>query len=85
MSVAELQATEAVHFLAERSSLSYAALSRQLNRSDEFVRNSFDRDTKLSTLSALADVCGVDVLLVDRTTGDAIGRIVPAPRDGSSA
>ena len=39
------------------------------------------RSPELATVADVADVCGVDVVLVDRATGERVGVVDPPRRD----
>ena len=39
------------------------------------------RTPSLATVASVADVCGVDVVLVDRVTGERVGVVDPPRRD----
>jgi hypothetical protein len=66
-------------YLIKASGFSYGKVSRELGKSPEWARNSVVNHTRplLATVADVADVCGVDVKLVDRGTGEVVALIDP--------
>lgn len=75
-----MQARRALGALIEHSGMSDRAVSLTLGKAETWARNSKGRDTKTSTLAAVADLAGVDVVLIDRETGERVGVIDPPGR-----
>lgn len=75
--------TDVLLGLIRHAGLSYGETSRRLQKSPSWARNTAlpKRDPKLSTVADVADVCGVDVKLVDRETGEIVG-VVDPPHKG---
>lgn len=73
---------ECLRFINKYAGVSLAEISRRLGRSSEWARNVAQptRSPSLATVANFADVCGVDVCLVDRKTGETIARIDPETR-----
>lgn len=68
--------------LIHHAGISYGETSRRLGKSPNWALNSSapGRNPKLSTVADVADVCGVDVKLVDRETGEIVGVVDPPHR-----
>lgn len=77
-----MQVKELVSALVKRSGKSANALSADLGKSREYVRNIAVRAAapRLDTIADIADVAGVDVVLVDRATGETVGVVEPPRR-----
>lgn len=75
-----MQVTDVFSYLVKRSGMSARALSLSLGKADTWARNSAGRDTKLSTVTTVADVAGLDLALIDRETGEAVAVIDPPDR-----
>lgn len=77
-----MKPSEVVGKLIEHSGKSANSLSYQLGRSREYVRNTSTKASPgLATVADVADVCGVDVVLIDRATGAALGTVTPPRRE----
>ena len=69
-----MQAQEAFRYALDNSGKSQRQISRDLGKVDTFISSmlSGGRTPGLQLMANVADVCGYDLLLVDRTTGDTI-------------
>lgn len=77
-----MNSKDVLEFLIRRSGLAYWKVSSALGKSPEWARNSSVNHTRplLDTVADVADVCGVDVKLVDRETGEVVATIDPPHR-----
>ncbi len=77
-----MQVDACIKGLVERSGMSYRALSAALGKSPNWaiMTAGAGRDPKLGTVADVADVAGVDVVLIDRATGETVGTIEPPRR-----
>ena len=77
-----MQADSVIRALVERSGMSYRAMSAALGKSPNWagVTAQRGRVPKLDTVAAVADACGYDVDIIERETGEELGRIEPPPR-----
>lgn len=68
-----------IKYLIARSGKSYRAVSAELGRSPNWagVTARPGRDPKLSTVADVADAAGVDVVLIDRGSGDVVAVVEP--------
>lgn len=59
--------------------------SRAMGRPGQYLDTQRRRGSvlRVDTLARLADVCGADVVLVDRASGEGIARVRPPERDGA--
>ena len=72
---------ETIRALARHSGASLYSISEDLGRSRSWAGMVAGRDgVALATVADVADVCGVDVALVDRETGETLGTIDPPRR-----
>lgn len=73
---------DVISALVDRSGKSCNAVSAELGKSREYVRQASmtKRGPALATVADVADVAGVDVVLVDRATGAALGTVEPPRR-----
>ena len=76
-----MQVKDVFGYLVKCSGMSARALSLSLGKADTWARNSAGRDTKLSTVATVADVAGLDLVLVDRATGERVA-VVDPPESG---
>lgn len=78
-----MQVDRTVRALISHSGMSDRAASQAMGKADSWARLTAapGRDPKLSTVADVADLAGVDVVLVDRATGAEVGRVDP-PRRG---
>ena len=77
-----MQVNEVIRFLVDNAGTNCNAAAAALGRSREYVRNAAARPSpSLATVADVADVCGVDVVLVDRATGAALGTVTPPRRE----
>lgn len=74
-----MQVDTCIKHLIAHSGKSYRAVSAQLGKSPNWagVTAQPGRDPKLSTVADVANAAGVDVALIDRTSGDLIAVIDP--------
>jgi hypothetical protein len=74
-----MDSKDVLESLVKRSGLTYGQVSRALRKSPQWARNSSINHSKplLDTVADVADVCGVDVKLVDRGTGEVVALIDP--------
>lgn len=82
LEVMNMQVDAIIKCLIEHSGMSYRAMSSALGRSTEWARLTAQpgRDPKLSTVAAVADVAGCDVVIMDRETGERVGTVEPPER-----
>lgn len=68
---------EVIRFLANSSPTSNRALSQELGRSPDWIAVSGmkGRDPKVSSIVKLADLVGVDVVLIDHESGQPLAKI----------
>ena len=78
-----MQVDSVIRALIDRSPMSGRAVSRAMGKADTWARNSSrpGRNPKLGTVARVADLAGVDVVLVDRETGERLGVVDPPPRE----
>ena len=78
-----VQVDKVVGVLVDHSTLTGEQVSAALGKSRAYI--SVTRGTgsrpRLDTVADVADVCGVDVVLVDRATGERVGVVDPPRRD----
>lgn len=69
-----MQAQEAFRYVLDNSGKSQRQISRDLGKVDTFISSmlSGKRTPGLQLMANVADVCGYDLLLVNRQTGEAI-------------
>lgn len=77
-----MQVNRAIFEMLGYRGISANRASAELGRSREYVRNAAvsKRGPLLSTVAAIADVCGCEIVVRDRATGEELGTIDP-PRD----
>lgn len=76
-----MRARDAVRSLAAHAGMTLYDVSRACGQAVAWARVSADRDgVQLETVARVADACGCDVALIDRETGEELGRIEPPPR-----
>lgn len=70
--------------LVEHSTMTGEQVSAELGRSRAYVSvaGGKGRAPRLDTVADVADVCGVDVVLRDRATGEELGTVEPPRREG---
>ena len=80
-----MQVKELVGALVRKSGKSANALSADLGKSREYVRNIAVRAAapRLDTIADIADVAGCDLVIVDRATGETVGVVDPPRRSAS--
>ena len=78
-----MQVNKVVSLLINHSGMNTNHVSTVLGKSREWARQAarLDRVPRLDTVANVADVCGVDVVLVDRETGAALGTVTPPRRE----
>lgn len=71
--------TGVLSMLIHHAGISYGETSRLLGKSPNWALNSSapGRNPKISTVTDVADVCGIDVQFVDRKTGEIVGVVDP--------
>ena len=69
-----MQAKEAFRYVLDHSSKSQRQVSRELNRVDTFISSMLanERVPGLQAMANIASVCGFDLVLVNRSTGETI-------------
>lgn len=74
---------EVIGALIKRSGVGSSSISKALGKSESWARVTSMKGRKpaLATVADVADVCGVDVKLVDRETGEIVG-VVDPPHKG---
>lgn len=77
-----MQVDTVIKELIEHSGMSYRAISAALGKSPNWagVTAQPGRDPKASTLAAVADAAGCDVVIIDRATGERLGVVEPPER-----
>ena len=77
-----MQVDSLIRYLIEHSGMSARRVSAALGRSPDWARLTAapGRDPKLSTVAAVADVAGCDVVIIDRATGERLGVVEPPER-----
>lgn len=78
-----MQLDSVVKALVQHSGMSARAVSLALGKADTWARNTManTHDPRMSTVLNVADLAGVDVVLIDRATGERVGVVEP-PRKG---
>ena len=81
-----MQVDACIKELIAHSGMSYRFMSAQLGKSPNWagVTAQAGRVPKLDTVADVADVAGVDVVLIDRASGDRVG-VVDPPRQSALA
>ena len=81
-----MQVDSIISMLVKRTGKSYYAMSAALGKSPEWARNSAaaGRAPKMGTIADVADVAGVDVVLIDRATGERVAVVDPPRRAGGA-
>lgn len=76
-----MQVNALIRELITHSGLSANAMSAALGKSREWARLTAKANApRVDTLADVADVAGVDVALIDRTTGEVIAKVDPPRR-----
>lgn len=77
-----MRVDQSLRLLIEHSGRSARAVSVDLGHTPTWASVSTQpgRDPKLGTVADVADVAGVDVVLIDRKTGERLGAIDPPRR-----
>jgi hypothetical protein len=77
-----VQVDRVITALVERSAMSGRAISAALGKSSAYVKTAAraGRSPALATVADVADVVGVDVVLVDRETGATVCTVTPPRR-----
>ena len=77
-----MDVSDVISTVVAHTGITYGETSRRLAKSYTWARNvaAPGRDPKLATVADVADVCGVDVKLVDRETGEIVGVVDPPHR-----
>ena len=77
-----MRAEEAIRALIAHSGLSGRAVSTALGKAHSWAGITAKRTVapKLQTVADVADVAGVDVVLIDRATGETVGVVEPPRR-----
>lgn len=78
-----MEASSSIRAAAKHAGVTLYELSRRLDRAPAWagITSSPGRDPKASTIAAIADVCGCEVVIVDRQTGERVATIDPPGRD----
>lgn len=79
-----MRSCEVMRCISQHAHISGRELSRQLGHVETWATNSFGRIPKLDTLADVADVCGCDVLIIDRATGAEVCRVDPPRREADA-
>lgn len=74
-----MQVTDVVTELLSRAPMSARAVSRELGHAPAWagLAARSERGPYLATVADVADVAGVDVVLIDRATGERVGVVEP--------
>lgn len=73
-----MQANEVIKCLIDHSGMSANAMSAALGRSREWARlTAKAASPRLDTAASVADAAGVDIVLIDRATGERLGVVEP--------
>lgn len=77
-----MRAEEALKVLISASGISGREVSRTLGKAETWASTSTrpGRNPALATVADVADVVGVDVVLIDRATGETVGVVEPPRR-----
>ena len=77
-----MQLDAVIRYLLDHSGVSDRAASAALGHSPAWAGLTAQpgRDPKLSTVCSVADLAGVDIALIDRETGEELGRVEPPER-----
>lgn len=77
-----MQVNDVIDALSKQCGKTYNEMSADLGRSREYVRQAATskRGPALATVADVADVAGCDVVIIDRTTGEAVATIEPPRR-----
>lgn len=79
-----MQVNEVIQRLIEHSGMSANAMSAALGRSREWARlTAKAASPRLDTAASVADVAGVDIVLVDRATGEPLGAVEPRKKEAA--
>ena len=81
-----MKTDEIVRELLSRSDMSMRSISLALGKADNWARLTAkkSRNPRIDTIATIADLTGVDVCLVDRSTGQTLGVVEP-PRQGDDS
>lgn len=79
-----MQVGEVIRGMLGERGASERATSLELGRSPYYLHSvgAPTRSPALGTVADVADVLGYDLAIVDRTTGEELGRVVPPRRTG---
>lgn len=77
-----MQVNTVIRSMLDARGVSARATSLDLGRNDSFVGHvaRASRVPSIATVADVADVLGYDLAIVDRTTGEELGRVVPPRR-----
>lgn len=78
-----MQGSGAIRTLLTRAGLTPWTVSKRMGRAGQYLDATMraGRTPRADTLAEIADACGADLVLVDRETGETIGRIDPPKRE----
>lgn len=78
-------ARDLIDVLIDHAGTTLWRASRAMDRPGQYLDSVRRRGgtMRTDTLARLADVCGADVVLVDRASGEGIARVRPPERDGA--
>lgn len=78
-----MDAKKAVPVMLHHAGLSAYKASLKLGKVHSYLSGPARGQTvqSLQTVADVGGVCGVDVVLVDRATGETLGRVDPSPRE----
>lgn len=77
-----MKAGSVIRSLAMHGGKSINSISAELGMSREWARKAAERPNPgLETVTRIADVCGADIVLVDRATGETIMTVEPPATD----
>lgn len=76
----KIKVQDALELMREHAGMSADGVSLRLGRARNWLRNVRGREPMLGVVASVGDVCGVDVALVSRETGETLAIVdVPDP------
>lgn len=81
-----MQVDMIIRALVERSDLSYRQVAAELGRSSAWASTTASpgRSPQLATVADVADVCGCDIAILDRESGETVAVVDPPHRQSPS-
>lgn len=74
-----MTSVDAMRAVVERSAMSQASISQAMGRAPSYVSVLLSKPSDLrgGTMASLANVCGCELVVVDRATGERVAVIEP--------